>query len=140
MYLLDTDIYSLFRRGQEKAVRRARHAGSTSPIGITIITKLEILRGRIEFMLKASDRQQLFKAQALFLFDEAQMSQILVQPMNDKALDFYFDFQKTKGLKKVGRNDLLIGCIALAHKAVLVTPNIKDFRLVPRLIIENWAD
>jgi tRNA(fMet)-specific endonuclease VapC len=45
-----------------------------------------------------------------------------------------------KKLKKSGRADLLIAAITLANQATLVTPNVKDFRQVPGLPIENWAD
>jgi tRNA(fMet)-specific endonuclease VapC len=43
-------------------------------------------------------------------------------------------------LKKIGRADLLIASIARANKAILVTRNLKDFRQVPGLQVENWAD
>ena len=45
-----------------------------------------------------------------------------------------------KKLKKIGRADLLIACITLAHRATLVTRNLKDFRQVPGLPIESWMD
>lgn len=38
----------------------------------------------------------------------------------------------------IGPNDLLIASIALAHDAVLVTHNIKEFSRVPGLRIEDW--
>ena len=38
------------------------------------------------------------------------------------------------------RADLLIAIIALANHGTLVTRNLKDFRLVPGLQVENWAD
>lgn len=46
----------------------------------------------------------------------------------------------TKGVKRIGRVDLLIASIALANKAVLVTRNLKDFEKVPGLQLANWAD
>ena len=42
--------------------------------------------------------------------------------------------------KKIGRADLLIACIALAHGETLVTRNVRHFKQVPGLTIENWAD
>jgi tRNA(fMet)-specific endonuclease VapC len=36
--------------------------------------------------------------------------------------------------------DLIIGVTALAHEFVLVTDNVKDFRYIRNLKIENWFD
>ena len=49
-------------------------------------------------------------------------------------------FHAEKKYRKIGRADLLIACIALAHNATLVTRNTKDFAVVPGLKLENWAD
>jgi tRNA(fMet)-specific endonuclease VapC len=48
--------------------------------------------------------------------------------------------RQDRKLKKIGRRDLLIACIALAHRAKVVTRNLKHFRQVPGLLVENWAD
>ena len=41
---------------------------------------------------------------------------------------------------EIGRADLLIAAIVLTHRATLVSRNLKDFRQVPGLRVENWAD
>jgi tRNA(fMet)-specific endonuclease VapC len=46
----------------------------------------------------------------------------------------------TLTLKKIGRGDLLIASIALAQKARLATRNLRDFKQVPGLTAENWAN
>jgi tRNA(fMet)-specific endonuclease VapC len=48
--------------------------------------------------------------------------------------------RQIKRLKKLGRADLLIGYITLAHRATLVTRNDDHFRQIPGLKIENWVD
>ena len=59
----------------------------------------------------------------------------------DAAVAAEFDrLRQLKGIKKIGRTDILIAAIALAHRAVLVTRNVKDFRQVHGLQVENWAD
>jgi tRNA(fMet)-specific endonuclease VapC len=40
--------------------------------------------------------------------------------------------------KPIGPMDLLIAATAIAHEAVLVTHNVKEFRRVPGLRVEDW--
>ena len=59
----------------------------------------------------------------------------------DTAAAAEFDrLRQNKKLTKIGRADLLIASIALAHRATLVTRNLLHFQQVPGLRLENWAD
>lgn len=40
--------------------------------------------------------------------------------------------------KPIGPNDMLIAAHALSRGLVLVTDNVREFRRVPRLKVENW--
>ena len=40
----------------------------------------------------------------------------------------------------IGNNDLLISAHAVIINTVLVTNNVREFNLVPNLIVENWLD
>ena len=60
--------------------------------------------------------------------------------VDDAAADEFDRLRQNKKLKKIGRPDLLIACIALANNATLVTRNLRHFRQVPGLQLENWAD
>ncbi len=57
MILLDTDILTLLLAGHEKVKQRL--AASVDRIAITILTRIEILRGRFDSLLKAADGVQL---------------------------------------------------------------------------------
>jgi tRNA(fMet)-specific endonuclease VapC len=46
----------------------------------------------------------------------------------------------TKGLRRIGRADMLIAALTIANRATLVTRNIKDFGKVLRLQSVNWVD
>jgi tRNA(fMet)-specific endonuclease VapC len=63
-----------------------------------------------------------------------------VVSIDDASIVKFDQLRQDKKLKKIGRADLLIACIALANQATLVTRNVRDFQQVPGLWIENWAD
>jgi tRNA(fMet)-specific endonuclease VapC len=90
--------------------------------------------------LKAADGNQLQRAQLYLVQSERDLAEHVIVPI-DSASGAEFDrLRGNKKLKKIGRRDLLIACIALAHRATLVTRNLKHFRQVPGLQVENWAD
>ncbi|MCP4699734.1 MAG: type II toxin-antitoxin system VapC family toxin [Gammaproteobacteria bacterium] len=109
-------------------------------VSITIISKIELLRGRSKFLIKAADQNQLVRAQKLFDRTEEFLYQIPLLP-TDKASAVKFEIlTKIKKLHKIGRKDILIASMALAHRAVLVTRNIRHFKQVPDLAVINWVD
>ncbi len=61
-------------------------------------------------------------------------------PFDEAAGEALERLAKVKKLKTIGRADLLISSIALANSATLVTRNLKHFRRVPDLLLENWVD
>ncbi len=58
MYLLNADTLTHLYQGHEKVVERLRQCDDPD-IGVSIVTKVEVLRGRYEFLLKAGDVSQL---------------------------------------------------------------------------------
>ena len=145
MILLDTDIVSLFHRGQGNVVQRVRVARS-SGVAITIITEIEILQARFEFLLKAADAQQLPRAQTLLDESRALIQDFYVVPVNSAAAEEFDRLRKMKALRRIGRGNLLIASIALliasialSRQEILVTRNFRHFQQVPGLMLENWA-
>ena len=61
-------------------------------------------------------------------------------PVDAAAATPFDRLRQDRKVKKIGRADVLIAAIVLAHRATLVTRNLKDFRQVPGLPVENWAD
>jgi tRNA(fMet)-specific endonuclease VapC len=140
MYVLDTDTLNLVFRGHSQVMARRSKVPSTD-IAISVITKIELLQGRFSFLLKAATAAELRRAQQLLEQTEqalATISQIL--PIGNAAADEFDRLRANKKLKKIGRADLLIAAITMASKATLVSRNLKDFREVPGLQVENWAD
>ena len=141
MFVLDTDTYTHLVQKHPRVVARVSTAYEQGErVAITIITKAEILRGRIDALLKAdSDERFLFAQQHLVATEEA-LQEIRVLTIDASSLRCFHDLKDLRGLKKTGRADLLIGSIVLASDATLATRNQKHFRAIPRLKITNWVD
>lgn len=141
MYLLDTNTLNALHNGNARVEAQAARAEKQNlKVATTIITRVEILRGRLEFLLKAATGAEVMRAQQWLYHSEALLSKIEVLPF-DAAAAIIFDRLRTlPGLRKVGHADLLIASIALAQRATLVTRNLRDFQAVPRLNVENWMN
>jgi tRNA(fMet)-specific endonuclease VapC len=137
MTLLDTDTLSLLMHGHDRVTRRVEQSDA---ITITIVTRIEILRGRFDYILKAANGAEVLKAQHWLIENENYLEEIDVAAFDDRAAAEFDKLRRNTKIKKIGRADLLIASIALAHRATLITRNVKDFRLVPGLAFENWAD
>ena len=139
MHILDTDIITHLHEGHPKVIECLKTTEDEN-IGITIITKIELLRGRFEFLLKASDRRQMLKAQRLLNRTEDLLSQIPIIYIDNQSAGQFEKLGTIKKLKKIGRADLLIASIALANKAILVSRNLRHFKQIPGLTVVNWMD
>lgn len=139
MHLLDTDTLTYLHAGHLRVVRHLRELDDPD-VGTTIITKIELLRGRFEFLLKAASGTDLLRAQQWLVRTEDLLAQILIVPMDEAAAFEFYRLRAARRLRKIGRADLLIASIALAHRATLVTRHVRHFEQIPRLIVTNWVD
>ena len=111
-------------------------ASSGEPVATTIITVEEQLRGWLAEIHRLADPHR----------------QILAYERLQRRIDFFaawtvlrwgaeaadlFVKHRREGVR-IGSLDLKIGCIALAHDALLLTRNTIDFAQVPGLRFENW--
>src|SRR4051794_33926572 len=129
----------LFFGSHQRVVRRQQ--SETDEVAITILSRIETLQGRFAMLLKAADGPELCRAQKWLDQTVSHLAAVpKVIPIDDAAADEFDRLRQNKKLKKIGRGDLLIAAITLAHRATLVTRNVRDFRQVPGLQVENWAD
>ncbi len=126
MHLFDTDTLTHLYAGNTNVIARL-NAVEDSEVGITIITKAEMLRGRIEYLIKAENRESLLKAQELFFRTEELLAELLIVPISQRAADEFERLRAVSKLRKIGRADLLIASISLANRATLVTRNLRHF-------------
>lgn len=141
MFILDTDTLSLAFQDQEKVTARIDAAEAADErVVISIVTWAEVLKGRLEYLLKAADSSHWLRADNLLSKTRDDLAKVEVIPVTKTAAAHFDRLRAEKKRKKMGHPDLLIACIALAHDATLVTRNVKDFQHIQRLRIENWAD
>ncbi|MCZ8192828.1 MAG: type II toxin-antitoxin system VapC family toxin [Microcystis sp. LE19-338.1B] len=139
MYLLDTDTLTHLHSGNTNVINRLENL-QDEEVAITIVTKIEILRGRIDYLLKAFSGSDLLKAQELFSRSETLLNQLPVILIDPNAANQFDRLKDISKFRKIGRSDLLIASIALANQARLVTRNLRHFRQIPHLFLENWVD
>jgi tRNA(fMet)-specific endonuclease VapC len=138
MKLLDTVVLTLFHTGHAKICEHV--VSATDVVATTVVSRIEVLYGRFDALMKAADGQQLVRAQQRLVDAEREFSKFRVVPIDATAAAQFDEFRVRKGLKRIGRADLLIASIAVAHGATLVTRNLRHFRQVPGLQLDNWAD
>jgi tRNA(fMet)-specific endonuclease VapC len=117
-----------------------KRIAASEPVAITIVSRLEILQGRIAFILKVTDGPQLLRAEYWLRESEEFLKPLPCLHFDTSSADIFDRPRADKRLRKIGRAVLLIASITLAYQATLVTRNLKHFRQVPGLTVENWVD
>jgi tRNA(fMet)-specific endonuclease VapC len=140
MYVLDTDILTLLFAGNSRVVSRCEGV-PFADIVTTVVSHAQALQGRFQFLLKAATGEELLRAQSLLDVTTRGLARLApTLPIESRAATEFDRLRSNRKLRKVGRADLLIAAITLANRATLVSRNLKDFRQVPGLSVENWAD
>jgi tRNA(fMet)-specific endonuclease VapC len=100
MIVLDTDIVTLLSYGRTDKLRsRIEQVESDEILGITIITRMEILQGRYASIIKSSDAEQLSVGVDRFRRSEDLLNGFhLLYP--DETACGYFDGLRTTKSKK----------------------------------------
>ena len=128
-YLLDTNIVSdLVRHPQGRIADKIGQVGEET-ICTSIIVAAELRYGAAKKESIALSRQV-----------EAVLGALPILPLDVPADEAYG--QLRAGLERVGRligpNDMLIAAQALAGELTLVTDNVREFRRVKGISVENW--
>jgi tRNA(fMet)-specific endonuclease VapC len=132
MYLLDTNhcIYLINGKYPEIARRLARQ--KTGSVALSSITTSELWYG----VENSARREQNRAALAKFLLP------LDVMPYDEDASQAYGKLRAflEKSGRGVGSMDLLIAAHAVSLKGILVTHNLREFRNVPGLKLEDWTE
>jgi tRNA(fMet)-specific endonuclease VapC len=129
--MLDTNICIYIIREKPIKVLKKLHTFNLSDIAVSAITQSEL-----EYGVAKSNRQK-ENHEALIKF----LSPLEIIPYDDKAAADYGQIRNHLEKKSaiVGAMDLLIGAHARSIPMTLVTKNLREFKRIPGLRVENWA-
>ena len=138
--ILDTDALSTIQRAGGKDYQALIARLAESPQGqvyVTIVSFEEQTRGWLSWMAKAKTAEQVVRAYA-------KLRELLEDFRNRPIIDYTDDSaskfgELTRARVRMGTMDLRIASIALVHGATLLSRNLKHFRKVPGLIVEDWT-
>jgi tRNA(fMet)-specific endonuclease VapC len=130
MHLLDTNICIYVLKNRSKSLQHKFRV--TRDIGISAVTYAELCFG-IEYGLPSMMKQRWDQLNAFTRL-------LLIMPVDDAVARLYGTlraFLLRQGIP-IGNNDLFIAAHARSLGAVLVTNNLREFKRVPDLSVENW--
>lgn len=137
--ILDTDHFSAIDR--DSAVAQAFHRRRRAYAGelfLSIVTVEEVMRGWLALLASKRKRQDEIAVYERMQRSAEMIAEWQLLPFDREALE-HFDRLKSARLK-MSTLDLKIASIALAYDATLLSRNLRDFRQVPGLKVENWLD
>jgi len=136
-YVLDTDLLTLFEK-KHPAVTARVQAHDPRDLAITVLSVEEQLSGWYTAIRKAKRSEQLARAYRELARSVRFLSRLQIIDYDDAAIQRYEQLRKHK--VKLSRTDLRIAsCVLVNKEAILVSRNVRDFKQVPGLHIEDWS-
>jgi tRNA(fMet)-specific endonuclease VapC len=141
MILLDTDHLTVLKYPENPHCARltARMAASGEQnFAIMIVNAEEQLRGWLaEINRQRTPQQQVFAYEHLRKLLEF-LRRFSLAAFDARAAAEFDRLRREK--VRIGSMDLKIGCIALVQDALLLSANLRDYRQVPGLRLEDWLN
>jgi tRNA(fMet)-specific endonuclease VapC len=130
-YLLDTNmvIYTMKKRPQQVKRRFQQHQGR---MGISAVTLGELVFGAEHSRYLEQNLADI----------EAMAARLEVLPFDSKAAYHFGQIRAAlyRTGKPIGAYDMMIAGQARAMGLILVTNNVKEFKRVPGLLLEDWSE
>ena len=129
-YLLDSDILIFFLRGQEKVVHRMEQS-SLHDLQTTTLSSAELWCGNHTRGVGEKQNDALRRL----------LEKLDVLPFCEQSALLFAEHKAALYAQGniIGDFDIAIAAIALTHRLTLVTNNVKDFKRIRGLKVENWA-
>ena len=127
-YMLDTDTLSFVMKGRDEKLRK-KFSQRLPRIAISAVTLAEIRYGLL--------RRHSDKLNAVFTLIREMIPTV---PWSDAAAERYAEIRNDleSAGTPIGALDMMIAAAAVSSGSILVTNNVKHFRHVKGLKIENW--
>jgi len=136
MYVLDTDILTLYQFGNPSV---CRHVGEhrSEEVAVSIITVDEQLSSWYTLVRRKKRPDELARIYRLLTDNVRFLSRLQLLSFREAAIVRFEELKRMKlGVKGM---DLRIAAVALDHDATVVTRNRRDFDRVPGLRVEDWS-
>ncbi len=137
LFLFDTDTLTHLEWNRMSVIMRMLQAPPQS-VGITVISVQEQFSGWLGVINKAKSDDERARLYQRLTDNVRVLSSLHIVTFSAPAIARYHALRAMK--LGVGTMDLRIAAIALEEAATVVTRNLRDFRRVPGLVCENWAD
>jgi tRNA(fMet)-specific endonuclease VapC len=129
-YLLDTNVVAFHVRSSSPALQARLRKIRAGSVALSIVTEMEVRYGLA--------RNPGLRIAPLV---EGFLAGITILPVDSTVAAVYAKVRaalEAKG-RPIGPLDLMIAAHALAVRATLVTNNVREFRSVPGLAVEDWT-
>ncbi len=136
LFVLDTDTLQLFQDGNPTVVA---HVSTVAPgdLATSVITIEEQLSGWYTELRQAKRIERLAWAYRRLAATIRFLARIQIVDFDEPAIQRCQELKKLK--LKIRKMDLRIAATVVERGGVLVTRNIRDFKQVPGLKIEDWS-
>lgn len=140
MVVLDTNLMSLLLFAGAEATRRLLARLGRLPAHeavTTIVTFEESMRGWLSHIADAKTVAKQIEAYQMLGRQQTLYCKVRVLPFNEQAATVFQRLKKQ--YRRVGTMDLKIASVVVAHDALLLSQNLRDFQQIPGLRVEDWT-
>jgi tRNA(fMet)-specific endonuclease VapC len=137
MTVLDTDVLTLFQRGDPVVAGRVQ-ARPAEELAVTIISVEEELTGWYTRLRRVRKRDLLAASYQRLTEAVRFLASRQILTFSEAAIERFEQLRKT--YRRLGKNDLRIAAIALEEGALLATRNVRDFNQIEGLQVVDWSN
>ena len=130
-YFLDTNICIYFLKNTYPDIRKNLQNNKPAEIKIASVVKAELLFGAMKSQKPKANKQKI----------ESFLSPFKVVPFGDAETEAYATLRTRmeKSGTPIGANDMLIAATVIANNGTLITHNVKEFKRIRGLKIQDWT-